>query len=133
LAENSSDIFLVRGSLQLLEPEMSAPETLLLMSVGAGVARSWTADQDYFITGWNSAVAGNSTCVISLSGMTATTVYQAQTTVGDVIGVITTAVMNLMPNRKIPLPKNAVLRLFNGAVSVIPVVIYLEPTVLAHK
>jgi hypothetical protein len=102
-------------------------ETTLLLTTGAGVARKWTADRDYFVTGWSSATAGASYAVISLSGLNATDVFTARTEVGSVWGCLNTALVNNVMNRRLFLGKGTVLTVFNGAASAYPLVIYMVP------
>lgn len=71
----TSDVFLVRGSLQLLGTETMIT-TSLLFFVAAGGSTSWTADQDYNVLRCVS-VSSSAQCVLATDATTYTSLFSA--------------------------------------------------------
>lgn len=109
-------------------PAADPAELAILFTIATGVSRSWTADRDYFVTGWQASTAGASFCVISIAGTNVNSVFNTpQTTIGQVWACISTAVPAFMEKRRLFLGKGTLLTVFNGAASNYPIVIYLAP------
>jgi hypothetical protein len=84
-----SDVFFVRGAIQLLEREMNAPTRTIFFSTGASGFQSWHADANYWVVGCTSN--STSTCVLSLdqSPTTLATAVDKVTAGAGLIAVLT--------------------------------------------
>jgi hypothetical protein len=135
MAENS-DVFLVRGSLQLIEPGMAQGETrTLVLTATTGTSQSWIVDGDYHIIGW--AFIGNTGNAwgVFLDTTTAANIFggAANQTTLDVVIIggrsAATGVYSMMTGVNIPVRKNSRIYLNNGTAVTQTVTLYLNHTV----
>jgi len=126
-----SDVFLVRGSIQLIEDAVQGDTRSILFTATAGTTQSWTADADYHILGW--AFTGNTGNAwgLFLDTSTASAKFGGaanETTLDNVViggRSAATGISSMMSGLKIPFLKNAKIYFQNGTAATQSILIYL--------
>jgi hypothetical protein len=119
LDKNASDVFLVRGSLQLIESEleeMNKTRVLTFISGAAATSFTFKCDQDYFYRGayWTTGSANS----VNTSGQAALALATKAAYVnGDMLFASSTTTASPSPPIKTFLAKNDILTINIGAAS----------------
>lgn len=113
-----SDVFLVRGSLQLLEGAtdgMNKTRTLVFISGPAAATHTWKCDVDYNYIGCHNGSGIQVTVSTSGQANPSLTAAKLAFTNGDVLFAGTTTTMSNVPIQKTFLAKNTTITVAQGA------------------
>lgn len=115
---DGSDVFLVRGSLQLLEAAvdgMNKTRTLVFISGPTAATHTWKCDQDYNYIGCHNGSGIQVTVSTSGQPNPSLTTAKLQFVNGDVLFAGTTTTMSSIPPQKTFLAKNTTITVTQGA------------------
>jgi hypothetical protein len=128
----TSDVFLVRGSLQLLDGAtdgMNKTRTLVFISGPAAATHTWTCDVDYNYIGTHSGSGIQATVSTSGQANPSLTTAKISFVNSDILFAGTTTTMSNVPIQKAFLKKGTVITIAQGATGACTTVVleYINP------
>jgi len=120
-----SDVFLVRGSLELIEAEQMLPTITLWQQIPASTTLTWSADADYHLVNVSFTGAASSNVCISTDGSTHTTNSSGSTQKKGAVLAIYGATNWTGFNQNTPIKKNQKITLANSSGTASGVLLFL--------